>query len=242
MKIMFLDESGDHSLCKIDESYPVFVLAGCIFDEDYYQKIVIRQVNDLKIKYFQSPEIIFRSYDIRKQKGAFSCLCNPILRENFYNDLSNLIRDIEFKIIGSVIHKKNLMDRYSDPNNPYELCFNFILERAIMFLGRSNDKMCFRIESRESHNDKKLYAIFSNFLNGHNNFFECNEVKTKLTDLHFPTKKQNVIGNQIADLIAYPIGKYSLDKTHISKSFEIIEKKIHHKDGNYKGIGLKIFP
>ena len=38
MKIMFLDESGDHSLDKIDKSYPMFVLAGCIFDQEYYEK------------------------------------------------------------------------------------------------------------------------------------------------------------------------------------------------------------
>ena len=36
MKIMFLDESGDHNLEKIDQQYPVFVLAGAIFDNSYY--------------------------------------------------------------------------------------------------------------------------------------------------------------------------------------------------------------
>jgi hypothetical protein len=40
MKIMFLDESGDHSLDKVDDTYPVFVLAGCIFDFEYYSKTV----------------------------------------------------------------------------------------------------------------------------------------------------------------------------------------------------------
>lgn len=32
MKVMFLDESGDHSLVKIDPQFPVFCLAGGIFD------------------------------------------------------------------------------------------------------------------------------------------------------------------------------------------------------------------
>ncbi|HCB35264.1 MAG TPA: DUF3800 domain-containing protein, partial [Candidatus Taylorbacteria bacterium] len=40
MKVMFLDESGDHSLDKIDASYPMFVLAGCIFDFEYYTNVV----------------------------------------------------------------------------------------------------------------------------------------------------------------------------------------------------------
>ncbi len=73
-KIMFLDESGDHSLDKIDSSYPMFVLAGCIFDLDYYSKTVEPKVNELKNKHFSITDIILRSYDIRKQKGDFSCL------------------------------------------------------------------------------------------------------------------------------------------------------------------------
>jgi len=32
MKILFLDESGDHNMEKIDSKYPVFVLAGAIFE------------------------------------------------------------------------------------------------------------------------------------------------------------------------------------------------------------------
>jgi hypothetical protein len=66
MKVMFLDESGDHSLDKIDNSYPMFVLAGCIFDFDYYTNFVEPEARKLKIKYFKKENIIFRSYDIRK--------------------------------------------------------------------------------------------------------------------------------------------------------------------------------
>lgn len=68
---MFLDESGDHSLDKIDVSYPMFVLAGCIIDFDYYTNVVEKQAKELKLKYFGRDNIILRSYDIRKQKAIF---------------------------------------------------------------------------------------------------------------------------------------------------------------------------
>lgn len=68
MKIMFLDESGDHSLDKVDNSYPMFVLAGCIFDFDYYTNIVESELRKLKLKHFGKDDVILRSYDIRKQK------------------------------------------------------------------------------------------------------------------------------------------------------------------------------
>lgn len=100
---MFLDESGDHSLGKIDKSYPMFVLAGCIFDLDYYSKIVEPKVSELKTKYFNRADIILRSYDIRKQKGDFSSLVDKKRREVFYSDLDILIKSLNFKIIAAVI-------------------------------------------------------------------------------------------------------------------------------------------
>lgn len=74
MKVIFLDESGDHSLNKIDQSYPMFVLAGCIFDFEYYVQTVEPAVDNLKTKHFGNANIILRSYDIRKQKKELSCI------------------------------------------------------------------------------------------------------------------------------------------------------------------------
>ncbi|KJV92878.1 DUF3800 domain-containing protein [Rickettsia bellii] len=33
MHILFIDESGDHNLTKIDPSYPIFVLGGVIIEK-----------------------------------------------------------------------------------------------------------------------------------------------------------------------------------------------------------------
>jgi hypothetical protein len=34
--LVFLDESGDHSLQHIDQQFPAFALAATIFDFEYY--------------------------------------------------------------------------------------------------------------------------------------------------------------------------------------------------------------
>lgn len=241
---MFLDESGDHSLDKIDQSYPIFVLAGCIFDFDYYSNEVEPKINELKTKYFSKTDIILRSYDIRKQKGDFSCLVDKKKREAFYNDLDLLIGSLNFKIIAAVIHKLKLKNQYFEPDNPYHLCFRFILERATMFLGRSKEKMIFRIESRETHNDKKLAEVYEKFRSNNQQLFTKEEIQSKFTDLSFNQKVQNIIGMQIADLTAYPIGKWVLDNTRENKAFVVVEKKLHRKPGTnlYLNYGLKIFP
>lgn len=242
IKIMFLDESGDHSLIKIDNSYPMFVLAGCVFDFDYYSSTIEPEINKLKNKHFGRTNIILRSYDIRKQKGDFACLVDKKKRELFQKDLADLIRTFDFKIIAAAINKTNLKVQYHDPDNPYNLCLKFILERSVMFLGRSNDKLIFRIESRETKNDRKLAEVYEKFRSENHKLFAKEEIQSKFADLSFNQKTQNIPGHQIADLIAYPTGVFVLDNARRNRSFEVIRSKFHQKNGNYLNYGLKIFP
>lgn len=244
MKIMFMDESGDHSLDKIDPSYPMFVLAGCIFDFDYYSNVVEPEINKLKLKHFGKIDVILRSYDIRKQKKEFACLVDMTKRTAFYEDLDKFIKTTDFKIIAAAIRKDKLKNQYRTPDNPYHLCLRFILERAIMYLGRTDEKLIFRIESRQTHNDEKLAEVYEGFRNKDQGMFKMDEIQAKLVDLSFNQKSQNIIGMQIADLVAYPIGKWVLDNSKENKAFEIIEKKFHksYKSSSYLNYGLKIFP
>lgn len=239
---MFLDESGDHSLDKIDKSYPMFVLAGCIFDMENYTSVVEQEVNKLKLKYFRKSNIILRSYDIRKQKGEFRSLINKKTRDEFNEDLAKIISSLDYKIIAAAIRKDRLKDRYFDPHNPYHLCFKFILERAVMFLGRSKEQMILRIESRETHNDQKLADEYEKFRNSSHKLFSSTEIQNKFLDLSFNQKTQNIAGMQIADLIAYPTGRWVLDKTKENKPFAIIKKKFHQRNGKIVNYGLKVFP
>lgn len=239
-----MDESGDHSLDKIDPSYPMFVLAGCIFDFDYYSKVVEPEVNKLKLKHFGKTNVILRSYDIRKQKKEFKSLVDIAKRTAFYEDLDNYIKNTDFKIIAAAIRKDKLKSQYRTPDNPYHLCLKFILERAVMSLGRTGEQMILRIESRQTHNDEKLAEVYESFRNKDQGIFKIDEIQLKIVDLSFNQKSQNIIGMQIADLVAYPIGKWVLDNSKKNKAFEIMEMKFHksYKSSDYLNYGLKIFP
>jgi hypothetical protein len=220
----------------------MFVLAGCIFDFDYYTQIVEQEVNKLKLKYFGRTDVILRSYDIRKQKKDFSCLVDKKTRDNFTQDLNSLISKLDFKVIAAAINKNKLKGKYSDPDNPYHLCLQFILERSIMFLGRSSEKMIFRIESRETHNDQKLAEVYERFRNKDHRYITQTEIQTKIADLSFNQKTQNIVGMQIADLVAYPVGRWALNKESENQPFEIVKNKLHKKNGEFENYGLKIFP
>jgi len=47
--LVFVDESGDHSLESINPDFPLFVLAFCIVKKDDYRQVAVPALQALKI-------------------------------------------------------------------------------------------------------------------------------------------------------------------------------------------------
>ncbi len=240
---LFLDESGDHNLEVIDPNHPVFALVGCVFEKNYYESTVIKKVNELKIKYFNSTEVILHSRDIRKQETKqFLVLRKKELREKFYQDLDKLFEEIYFTILASVVDKYKLKEQYGDhSDNPYYLSLGFIMERYAIFLREKGDFGIMIIESRNKFDDELLYIAYSKIMLQGTGFMRADEFQKRVKDLVFIPKKENEIGTQLADLSAYPIATHILPNRD-KRAFEILKKKIRAKKGEIIGYGLKIFP
>jgi hypothetical protein len=58
--------------------------------------------------------------------------------------------------------------------------------------------------------------------------------------LKFVPKTMNIAGTQLADLAAYPIARYVLDKDKPNPAYDIVSKKFYK--GKREIRGLKIFP
>ena len=67
--VLFLDESGDHQLKTINKNFPVFCLAGCVFESEYYKTIVRPRVEEFKMSIWGHTDVILHSREIRKQEG-----------------------------------------------------------------------------------------------------------------------------------------------------------------------------
>ncbi len=74
--VVYVDESGDHNLNKINPDYLIFVLAFCIFHKNHYTEKIIPALAKFKFKYFGHDAIVLHEHDIRKQNGAFTFLAN----------------------------------------------------------------------------------------------------------------------------------------------------------------------
>ena len=88
--IVFVDESGDHSLVSINPDYPVFVLAFCILPCAAYIEQITPAVRKLKFDLFGHDLVILHEHDIRKKSGPFAQL-GKVPRDALMEGLTSVI-------------------------------------------------------------------------------------------------------------------------------------------------------
>ena len=211
--MIFIDESGDHSLLSIDAQYPVFVLTLCIIEKGEYAKQIIPAFTELKMEFFGHDLAVLHSHEIRKPRGDFSILLNPVTREKFMGRLNDLIAWTPMTVIGIVIRKTERKNRYAVPQSPYDLALRFGLERAFSFLWSKKRETGWCRSSPKAGGARRT-PIWS-FSSGasHRNVHDWHMPMFNLAieeisfELRFADKKANSIGMQLADLAAHPIGR-----------------------------------
>lgn len=238
--IVYVDESGDHSLSSIDDEYPVFVLSFCIFQKQHYATRVTPLIRQLKFDTFGHDMVVLHEADIRRKRGAFSELSKQP-REDFLNKLTDIIKCVDFLLVAVVIDKRKLKRRYRFPEHPYHLALKFGLERIYRLLkGIGQERLLTYIvcEARGAKEDSELELEFRRIRDGDN---AC---KRPLPfDLIIADKKTNSEGLQLADLTARPIGLSVLRPEQENRAMAVLDKKFHHDgDGNVERTGLKVFP
>ena len=225
--IVYVDESGDHGLQRIDPNFPVFGLSFCIFKKADYTEQIVPAVQDLKFRYWGHDAIILHEREIRRSIGDFK-LPNETYRQ-FTMDLTELIEGAPFKVIGSVINKTALLDKNVGVRNPYHIALRFCMEELRSYL-ISNDQKGRRVhvvlESRGNKEDQDLEREFGNIV-AEDGFDEL-EFESK-----FAKKTTNSTGLQLADLTAGPIARHSHRPDQQSRDFERIKGKL---------VGFRDFP
>jgi len=61
-------------MVSIDPSYPMFVLAFCVFGKEAYATRVAPAAMRFKFRHFGHDQVILHEHEIRKTKGAFKFL------------------------------------------------------------------------------------------------------------------------------------------------------------------------
>ncbi|MDG1293240.1 MAG: DUF3800 domain-containing protein [Pseudomonadales bacterium] len=244
--IVYVDESGDHSLHNVDPNYPIFVLAFCIFQKKHYSEKIVPALQKFKFKHFGHDLVILHEQEIRKEKGDFNIFKGRDERENFIKELTEIIEQHNFILTCCVIKKENILTRYPDVENPYHLALRLGLERLFAFLKeKSQEKQLTHIvvERRGKKEDNELELEFRRICDGENAF------KQRLPlDIKFGDKRVNSAGLQLADLIARPVGLKVLRPQQSNRAFDVLIPKFLCRGGrnkvgvDFEELGLKVFP
>ena len=244
--VIYVDESGDHSLTSIDTGYPVFVLAFCIFEKKTYNELLVPKIKKLKFDLFGHDAIVFHEREIRKSQGNFSIFINAKTREYFNEEMNKIMTETPVTIIVSVINKNLLTKKYANPGNPYNLSLGFCIERAAMFLeekGQAGKLTHIIVEGRGKNEDRDLELSFRQIIGGVRVGGLVYNVRKSIFDIRFTHKQANMAGLQFADMIARPIGRHVMDASQSNRAMDTIKTKfLTDSKGNFSEFGLKVFP
>ncbi len=243
--IVYVDESGDHSLQSIDENYPIFVLAFCVFHKRHYSEVVVPALEKFKFNHFGHDQIVLHENEIRRRKNAFRILNNRKLQTHFVDQLTEIIEFSNFILISATIDKREIK-RLNPDENAYHIALGMCMESLTEFLSekeQQDKKTHIVVECRGNKEDNELELEFRRICDGNN------RLKQDLPfEIIFSDKKVMSSGLQLADLVARPIGLHTLKPEQPNRAFDVLKEKFFCDGGrdklgeNFKGIGMKIYP
>lgn len=239
--LAFLDECGDHSLTKIDQDFPIFVLSLVLVRREDYCGRILPELNSLKLCYWDHEGVNLHSRDIRKASGPFSILQRSEMRTRFMGELSHLMDILPYELFIVCIHKGNLRNQYVNAENPYELALTFVMERVIHWMEQNNQaSLPILAEARGNNEDNALKAAFFDLTASGTCYISSERFQNRRFPLQFHDKRKNIAGIQLADLCAHPAARNILKPEQPNRAFEVIEKHIYGSGGKVRG--WKVFP
>ena len=244
--VVYVDESGDHSLTSIDKDYPVFVLALCIFHKRHYAEKIIPATEKLKFNYFGHDSVVLHENEIRKQKGEFAFLSHRPTRDAFMASLTAIMDASNFILIACVVDKPRVSRSAVAASNPYHIALGLCMEALREFLAEKQQdhvKTHVVVECRGKKEDAELELEFRRICDGDNP-----GSRVLPFDIVFADKKTNLTGLQLADLVARPVGLNYIRPEQSNQAFDLLKKKFFCNGGRacvgteYKNVGLIVHP
>lgn len=239
---LYIDECGDHQLEKFNPNFPIFTLCGFLVPGHNIDSLE-STVNRFKRKYFNDESVIIHSRDIRKQEKEYSILQDSELKKQFYEDINNILSQSDvYIIVCCSILKEPFVERFNRGEDVYGLSLKYLIERAVFCMDDNIEggTLHIYIERRGVKQDRALLNYYNRLRATGTKWVTAERLMSRLGRFNFSYKKDNIIGLQMADLIAYPITRHVLDPKAPNPAYDVISDKIY----TYKGavLGMKIIP
>jgi len=244
MKILYLDESGDHSLSVIDPQYPVFVLGGVIVEAAYAATEMQAAVRRFKLEMLGRDDITLHTADITRQRGPFAALVDPERRRIFHDHMNTLMRQLDYTVVACAIRKEAHLAAYGAAAlDPYALSLSVLVERFCFALADARETQPGSIvaERRDKALDSALLAAWRQLRERGTAYLRPGAIRDRIAHLQLEGKRAGVAGMELADLVVSPIGRFVAGRPP-REDWTTVESKLRRRKGDYLGAGLVILP
>ena len=243
MKVLFIDESGDHNLSKIDGQYPLFVLGGVIMEQDYADQALTDEMNALKQDIFGRTDMVLHTADIARNRNGFERLKDAPFRNRFYSALNALMRRLHYSVVACVIRKDEHLSRYGVAAlDPYMLSLHVLVERFCFEIGSVAGGGVIVAERRDPTLDREMDLAWLNLKIQGTRYLQARTIDERVVGLNLRNKADNIAGLQLADLVVSPIGRHVLGKPD-KDDWAIVHGKFRRsRSGRVEGFGLVVLP
>ncbi len=170
--VVYVDETGDHGLQRINPTAPVFVLCAALYPISDFLAEDQGALAKIKFDIWGHDHIIFHSRAIRRKVPPFNVCLDKDVETQLMESLGAFFDNSKSSLIAAAIHKPKLKAKYLYPANPYNLSIRFILERvysALRDVDSNLRKTTFVFESRGTLEDAQVEHWFKRTCEPENN-------------------------------------------------------------------------
>jgi len=208
---LYIDESGDHNYkhaINIENRY--LGLTGVLIEKHHYDKVFQPHLEDIKRAYFSydidNPPILVRKAII-KRSGVFCVLLNADVNKKWEESILNYFASLApySQIFTVVIDKQAHHNKYSTQSyNSYDYSLKVLLRRVRGYLAKQSKCSDVIAESRGPKEDGQIREAYCSLRLKGDKWGKGTDYQSVFPDeeLKVKRKSNNVVGLQIADLIA----------------------------------------
>ena len=239
MKVLYLDESGEHNPSVLSSDYPVFVLGGIITDKDYADGPLTEELNDFKRRLPGPSNRILHTADITRNRNGFESLADAGVRTRFYEGLNRLMRELQYAVVACAIRKDTPAYGQFTARDLYLVCFEKLVELFCEEIGEVRDGGMIIAENRSSPPlNRALERVWSDLKSNGTDQIAGSAITDRILALSLRAKQDDIAGLEMADLVISPIGRHLLGKPDFEDWRIVKSKLLRNSASETAGAGL----
>lgn len=256
---MYLDEVGVEAMKRLDDdNFRYLSLTGVIMKVAHARDYLVPALDKIKgevLDHDPDSPICFHRVDIRNRRGPFECLKDQAVRDEFDRRILQVMSDADYRVMTALIDKQWMTaQQHWQQTHPYHFLMEIIVEKYTHYLRRMNSVGDIMPEARGNNQDKALQREYWTYRMMGTRYADYDQTRSRLPskNLKFRTKKDNIAGLQLCDLLAHPshftIRQNLGHQVHLGQFCEKVSELLVRRkydrswNGDPRGYGFKHLP